>query len=147
MNDKIVQAISHPGVLAIFSHSQRKIAPLSLPRTITTLWSKIVKVVDGFGGTMAVRLPTSSGAWNLHSVAWLVSTYRLETGVNNSLRPNTVFTNNVHWRRSLDYYDCRDDRFEALHCCLARAQYHKEQLAALGYICDNNICNQPRLLL
>ena len=114
-----------------------RVNAVSLPRILTTLWAKIAKIVDGYGGTIAIRLPNGSGAWNLQSIASLVSSYRLETGYSKSLRPNVVFTNNVHWLRSLNYYDCRDDRYEALHCCLAQSQCHKEQLVALGYIRDH----------
>ena len=141
ISDEIKQAISHPGVLVIFSNGKKKVSEFSLPRTLTTLWAKIATVVDGYGGTIAVRLPNGCEAWNLQSIASLVSGYHLETGHSKSLRPNVVFTNNVHWLRSLNYYECRDDRYEALHCCLAQSQCHKEQLAALSYIRDSKFAS------
>ena len=141
VSDEIKQAISHPGVLVIFSNGKKKVSEFSLPRTLTTLWAKIATVVDGYGGTIAVRLPNGCEAWNLQSIASLVSGYHLETGHSKSLRPNVVFTNNVHWLRSLNYYECRDDRYEALHCCLAQSQCHKEQLAALSYIRDSKFAS------
>ena len=102
LSDEITQAISHPGVLVIFSNGQKRVDVVSLPRMLTTLWAKIAKIVDGYGGTIAIRLPNGSEAWNLQSIASLVSSYRLETGYSKSLRPNVVFTNNVHWLRSLN---------------------------------------------